>query len=75
MFGTTDGTSIIEKALSQFDSVKQKLAQGIEQCKSKITQNEAVVATLQGENQNLSNSAKKAERAIVGIDKLLNGGE
>jgi uncharacterized protein with von Willebrand factor type A (vWA) domain len=69
----TDGVSLIEKALSQFDSVKAKLAEGVEQCKARISQNEAVVVTLQTENQNLANSAKKAERAMVGIDKLLNG--
>ncbi len=71
----TSGSSIIQKALGQFDSIKRKLAEGIEKCRASISSNEAAVAALQADSQALSESVDAAEKAVRGIDKLLNGGE
>lgn len=74
MFNAT-GTSIIKKALGQFETIKLKLAEGIEKCRQAISQNEAVVKALQAENANLAETVESAEKASRGIEKLLNGGE
>ncbi len=67
------GTSIIQKALGQFDSIKRKLAEGIEKCRQAIASNDEVVTALQQENVKLLESVEAAEKATRGIEKLLNG--
>lgn len=68
-----DGEALIAKALGQFEALKQTLAEGVEKIKEKVISNKLSIEELQKETSYLNAVAVKANNAINGIEKLLNG--